>query len=76
MDNAVVASACQDGTVWFWDANPEGYWAQTKYNLAISVSFSLTNPRLLMIISTSGAIVEWNIDGREYMSKGGLGLGS
>ena len=73
MDNTAFASVYWDGTIWFWDTNPEGYWAQTKYNLALSVCFSLTNPQLLMIICTSGAVVEWNINGRDCIYKGGLG---
>ena len=73
MDNTVVASVYWDGTIWLWDTNPEGNWTQTKYSLAMSVSFSLTDPQLLMIISTSGAVVEWRIDGCECIFEGGLG---
>ena len=68
VDNATIAWLYQDRTIGLWDTNPGDTCVTIEYNQANSISFSPTNPRLLLIASGAGTIFQWNIDGPEPMS--------
>ena len=67
MDNTVIASLYQNGIIQLYGGNTASLCAPDQCGVATSVSFSFTNPQLLMITSQSGALLQWNTDGPEYV---------
>ena len=72
VDNATIACLYVGGRIGLWDTNPGGICVSTNYDQAHSAIFSFTNPRLLLIASTSGAVLQWNIDGPEPVHGDGI----
>ena len=68
VDNGTIACLYMDGRIGLWDTNPRGIPVTTNYDQANSVSFSLTNPKVLLIASSiSDTVLQWNIDTPEPM---------
>ena len=65
VDNGTIACLYCNGRIGLWDADVGGLCVTTNYDQASSVIFSLTNPQLLLIVSMSGAVLQWNLDGPE-----------
>ena len=75
MDNTTIASVHGGAEIWLWDTITGGSRAITCYGSVTAVRFSLTTPKLLTFSSTSGAVVQWNIDNPGPIAdRYGLGL--
>ena len=64
MDNAMMACLYQNGIIELWDTNTGGTHVITNHGY-YSTNFSPTSPRLLFVVSSSRAVLQWNIDGPE-----------
>jgi len=65
-DNTVIASGSQDKTICLWDIGTGQCCVIEEHKGYVNtVSFSPTNPQLLLSASTDGTVRQWGIDGHQ-----------
>lgn len=68
-DNTIIASGCRDKTICLWKIGTGECYVMEGHNSEINtVSFSPTNPQLLLSASEDGTIQQWDIDGQKIGS--------
>jgi len=66
VDNTTIASGSADETIWLWNIGAGECQVIKKYNDQVrTVSFSPTNPQLLLSASRDGTVQKWDTDGHQ-----------
>ena len=64
-DNTVIASGSFDMTIHLWNIKTGDCHIIEQHALFITVTFSPTNPKLLLSSSRDGTVQQWGIDGQQ-----------
>ena len=65
-DNTMIASGSEDMTIYLWNIGTgEHHIIGGHKDYVNTVSFSPTNPQLLLSVSKGGAVRQWGIDGHQ-----------